>query len=80
MAGQVKGEKYFDRGSDLIGKLAAPDALAAFARSRRIASLDHETFDIPVEKAAIVVARCTQGQKVLLRKQVLRIRVGRQAQ
>jgi hypothetical protein len=59
---------YFDCGSDLVGELAAPDALATFACSRGIASLNHEAFDIPVEETAIVVARCAQCQKVLLCK------------
>ena len=55
----------FERGPDFVCERRAPDALAAFARARRVASLGHKATDITVEDAAIEIARCTESEKVL---------------
>eukprot|EP00965_Chrysotila_dentata_P073839 2438996-Pleurochrysis_carterae.AAC.5 len=49
---------------DLVGELGAPNRCAALARVRRIAPLDHETFDVAVEEGAVIVAGCSKGKKV----------------
>lgn len=56
---------YLECGSDFVWKGTAPDALASFAWSRRIASLDHERFNASMEYAAIVVVWRTKREKVL---------------
>jgi len=45
---------------DFVGKLASVDALSAPAGAGRIASLDHEVANYPVEDCAVVVARFGQ--------------------
>ena len=43
-------------GVDLVGELAAPDRLAALARARRVAGLNHEARHEAVEGRAVVRA------------------------
>ena len=49
---------------ELIRKGAAPDRLAALARSRRVAALDHEARHEAVEGRAVVRAGRGQGQEI----------------
>ena len=51
-----RGSTDLEGGADLIRKRLPPDALAAFARARRITCLDHEAFDVPVPQAVIIIA------------------------
>ena len=48
----------------LIGKFAAPDALATLACAGWIAALEHETLDIAVEDRAIIIAGRGEREKV----------------
>jgi len=46
---ELKGRPQF------VGKAAAPNTLATFTRAGRVASLDHETFDVAMKNATIIV-------------------------
>ena len=51
-------------GVDLVVELAPPDALAALARARGVAALQHEALDVAVEERVVVVARRGEREKV----------------
>ena len=47
---------HLERRAKLIGEGAAPDGRAAFTRPGRVAGLDHESADVAVEEAAVVIS------------------------
>ena len=51
-------------GVDLVVELAPPDALAALARARGVAALQHEALDVAVEERVVVVARRGEREEV----------------
>lgn len=51
----------------LILKLPPVYRLSALSRSRGIAGLDDEAFNVPVEQGAVVVIRGAEGEEVLTR-------------
>lgn len=55
------------RGVELVLELAAVDGLAARARARRVAALDHEARDDAVEDDVVVLVRVGQAGEVLAR-------------
>ena len=58
---------HFDGGSDFVLEGLSPNGLASFAQTSGITSLNHESPDVPVKNAAVVIAGSTKGQKVLQR-------------
>ena len=52
---------------ELILELFAEDRLSAAACALRVASLDHEVFDEPMELSPVIVARLTQLEEVFAR-------------
>jgi hypothetical protein len=56
---------YFDGGSDFVFEGLSPYGLATFARTGRIAGLDHKRLDVTMENAAIIIVGSTKGKKVL---------------
>jgi len=53
-----------ERAPDFISKGGAVDALAAFARARRVAGLDHKVPDVTMEETSIVIVGSAQGKEV----------------
>jgi len=58
---------HFDGGSDFVLERFSPYGLATFTRSGGITSLDHESLDVPMKDAAVVIVGSTKGEKVLQR-------------
>ena len=52
-------------GPEFIGELLAPEAGTAFPSTRGVTGLHHESPDIPMEQAIVIVIRCAQSEKVL---------------
>lgn len=54
-----------ERRADLVSESLAPDRLSTFARTRRIASLNHERLDVAVPLYIVVRSSSAVSQKVL---------------
>jgi hypothetical protein len=56
---------HFDGGSDFVLERLSPDRLATLPQTNGITGLDHESLDVAVENATVVIVGSTKGQKVL---------------
>ena len=56
---------YFDGGSDFVLEGLSPYGLTTFAHTGGITGLDHESPDVAMENATVIIVGSTKGEKVL---------------